>query len=344
MQVFNKNKRQENIVILKEIPVSIQYIQNKPTLLCFSNGTKCGSGCINCKNKKCMYFDKNEIEVESIKNFAFDNNRNVCPVNALQLVEGKLCIDEVKCVKCGLCSQRCPLGAIYFNGTDFTVNYSNDIIGKIVSSNADLDLHLEQLTIVENVRKNGVILIETDNLLKIIYEKLSRIDSKYHDMIVRNILIGLNCNVSNRRIGDVYTRMDAIYSYKNILGAIEIEFGKDTLDASRAILDDIATLNIRYGISKDKNCPIVVCLQLPNARQGYWQVIKDIKNVENIKIQTVSIGSLLLLLWNKGDCGFDKTQFYLDYDNMSLRKYLESILCRKINISNGFLGILEPVK
>ena len=40
---------------------------------------------------------------------------------------------------------------------------------------------------------------------------------------------------------------------------------------------------------------VVVCLQLPNARQGYWQVVKDIFAVENIQINTIIIGALLIL-------------------------------------------------
>lgn len=344
MQVFNKNKKQDDVKLLNDVPISITFVSNKPAILNYSNGVKCCSGCINCKNKKCKYFNNEEISVSNIKDLAFDTNENVCPVNALQIVNGKLCIDNKKCIKCGLCAKRCPLGAIYFDGQNFNVNYNADNILRNATSNSDIDLHFVQIEKLSKTIKNGPILIESDDLLRIIYESISKIDSKLHNLVVRNLLIGLGCHVSNRRIGDVYTRMDAVYSYNNCLGAIEIEFGKDTLDASRAILDDIATLNVRYNIDKSKNYPVVICLQLPNARQGYWQVIKDIKNVENIKIQTLSIGSLLLLLWNNQICKFDEKPFYLDYDNMSLRDQIEKILGRKINISNCFIGILEPMK
>ena len=118
-------------------------------------------------------------------------------------------------------------------------------------------------------------------------------------MIVRNLLVALGCRCSMRRVGDVYTRMDAVYSsFASSFGAVEIEFGKDTLDAVRGILEDIAVLNTRYGISKEDNNAIVVCLQLPNARQGYWQVVRDIKIVEGIEIGTITVGALMILLWH----------------------------------------------
>ena len=140
--------------------------------------------------------------------------------------------------------------------------------------------------------------------------------------------------------------MDAIYSSSGgSFGAVEIEFGRDTLDASRGILDDIAVLNTRYGIKKQNNRPLVICLQLPNIRQGYWQVIRDVKIVEGIKIETITIGALMYLLWN--GCIFkpEDDQYYIDYDNMDLRRILcTQTKCKDISISKKKLGIMEPMK
>ena len=149
-----------------------------------------------------------------------------------------------------------------------------------------------------------------------------------------------------RRIGDVYTRMDAIYSsLAGSFGAIEIEFGRDTLDASRGILDDIAVLNTRYGIKKHSNNALVICLQLPNARQGYWQVVRDLKIVEGIKIQTLTVGALMFLLWNSCIFEPENNRYYIDYDNMDLRKILcKQVDCKDISVSDKKLGIMEPMK
>ena len=144
----------------------------------------------------------------------------------------------------------------------------------------------------------------------------------------------------------MYTRMDAIYSSPaGSFGAVEIEFGRDTLDASRGILDDIAVLNTRYGIHKHDNKALVICLQLPNARQGYWQVVRDVNIVEGIKIGTITVGALMFLLWNGCVLEPENDRYYIDYDNMDLRSILcAQVDCDNIPLSDKELGIVEPMK
>ena len=158
------------------------------------------------------------------------------------------------------------------------------------------------------------------------------------------MLISLGYNCATSRAGDVYTRMDAVFSNENSKGVVEIEFGRDTLEASRGILDDIATLQTHYGFKKEDNTALVVCLSFPNKRQGYFQVVKDIKNVLDQSIQTLSLGALLVLTWNDAKVDFLDNDFYADFDNLSIRSALEKYLHRKINITEGCLGILEPEK
>ena len=79
-------------------------------------------------------------------------------------------------------------------------------------------------------------------------------------------------------------------------------------------------------------------------RQGYLQVIKDIKRVLDLKIQTISLGSLLVLMWNGANVNFMKDEFYVDFDDMSIRNITEFRIARRVNIGEGKLGILEPEK
>ena len=207
-------------------------------------------------------------------------------------------------------------------------------------------VHLHQIEQLVRTPRAGVSLNASDQLFESIYDKLFRLKSNYHNAVGRSLLIALGCKCSMRRIGDVYTRMDAIYSSSaGSFGAVEIEFGKDTLDASRGILDDIAVLNTRYGVHKHDNKALVICLQLPNARQGYWQVVRDVKNVEGIKIGTITVGALMFLLWN--GCIFEPEddRYYIDYDNMDLRRILcIQVDCDDIPLSDKELGIAEPMK
>ncbi len=347
MHIFSETTNRTNISILSDTPLSIEYGCGAPSIARFSDGNCCALGCIGCVNPLCMYFENTDVECEEVENFPHDQSRTVCPVEALSwdTENDSPRINTDKCISCGICLRRCPIGAIYFDG-DIKVNTTiseKQIRGGV--DNASIARQNEQIKLIENIEKTGVPIMETDELLDSIYKKLFETQSVFHNLIARNLLISLGCRSSMRRIGDVYTRMDAVYSSaNNSFGAVEVEFGRDTLDASRGILDDIAVLHTRYGIEKDNNSPLVVCLQLPNARQGYWQVVKDVKNVENIFISTLTIGAMMILNWNGCLLLPDDVTYYLDYDNMNLRSTISWQIGRAVEISDKFLGILEPKK
>jgi len=74
-------------------------------------------------------------------------------------------------------------------------------------------------------------------------------------------------------------------------------------------------------------------------------VVRDVKIVEGIKIETITVGALMFLLWN--GCIFEPEddRYYIDYDNMDLRHILcVQVDCYDIPISHKALGIMEPIK
>jgi Fe-S-cluster-containing hydrogenase component 2 len=347
MQIFRENVSRKRLLVFNTIPDSITFHDKGPAEMIFSNGDKCSTACIGCKSPSCMYYDDSEIECRNLPDFPNDKSTEVCPVGAIKWDTSTETpkIDDGNCLHCGLCIKRCPVGALYYDGNVKVVSKKSKYQEMVAATHDNFEQQKQQLDTISSLDRNGCFIHETDALLTSIYEKLASLKSIYHNIVVRNLFIGLDCNCAMRRIGDVYTRMDAVYlSKRNSFGAVEVEFGKDTLDASRGILDDIAVLNTRYGIPKSDNRAVVVSLQLPNARQGYWQVVKDIFNVESIQINTITIGALLILLWNNEH--FDPVDFsyYVDYDNMDIRSILERHLGRRINLSDKLLGILEPIK
>ena len=71
----------------------------------------------------------------------------------------------------------------------------------------------------------------------------------------------------------------------------------------------------------------------------------DVKIVEGIKIGTITVGALMFLLWN--GCVFEPEddRYYIDYDNMNLRRILGvQVDCDDIPLSDKELGIVEPMK
>ena len=347
MRIFSETINRSSISVLKDIPSRIEYISGGPSKAYFAGGQSCSIGCLGCTNPRCMKFEASEITCSEVESFPNDQSLNVCPVDALSWDDERDIpkVDSTKCINCGICLRRCPVGAIYYNnGVHVNATTSQQQTTGAVDSNT-IRLQTKQIEALEDIDRCGVLIMESDKLMESIYEKLNRLKPQFHNTVGRNLLISLGCNSAMRRIGDVYTRMDAVYSSSDgCFGAVEVEFGRDTLDASRGILDDIAVLYTRYEIDKDANLPLVICLQLPNARQGYWQVVKDIKNVEDIAIATITIGAMLLLNWNGCSLIPDDVTYHLDYDNMDLRSVISWQLNRQINISDKLLGILEPQK
>lgn len=361
MRIFSGRPQETGVYVLSDANCTRISRPNAPGICSYGGETEYCIECLRCKKPRCMTFSQDEIKCSEVEEFPCDNALNVCPVDALSIgTDGVPIINHDTCISCGICIKRCPVGALYFDengGPQVNVEPSGMVI---CADKEAVEMQMEQIDRLLSVPRGGYFLRESDAIMARSYEKLSKLNSRYHNIVVRNLLIALGCKSAMPRIGDVYARMDAVYSSPNgAFGAVEVEFGRDTLSASRGILDDIAMLHTHYGIDKNINRPLVVCLQLPNERQGYWQVVKDIKNVLNIRINTVTIGALMLLLWGgyefqpEGDkdpetreCQFPHAdQYYLDFDNMKLR----DILCYQmdaetIHLAEGELGILEPMK
>lgn len=347
MKLFSETSNRTEINILKEVPAKIEYRSGSPAIAYMSGG-KSFPQCLGCLNPSCMLLENSDVECIEVTDFPNDKSLNVCPVDAISWDERLNIphIDSERCIRCGICIRRCPVAALYFDGTNICIqNNTSPLLSKAEVTAETIEKHNRQIAALKSIEKSGSIIQESNELLNEIYNKLFTIKSTSHNIIGRNLMVALGCKCAMRRIGDVYTRMDAIYSsIDGSFGAIEVEFGKDTLDASRGILDDVAVLYTRYGINKNANSPLVICLQLPNVRQGYWQVVKDIKTVEKIKIKTVTIGALMIMLWNNKHFMPLEEQFYLDYDNMDLRNQITSIIGRPILLQKKILGILEPEK
>lgn len=56
-----------------------------------------------------------EIKCSSFISMSSNMDLSVCPVDALQVGKKRVEINQTKCIGCGMCVQRCPVGALYMN-------------------------------------------------------------------------------------------------------------------------------------------------------------------------------------------------------------------------------------
>ena len=354
MSLLNRGTQRKSLVVFStELPRDIEQEYGHPAKVLLA-GQYVMSFCLSCHDQPCIRFTEQEISCKEFSDFSYERDFAVCPFKAIRwnYESESPDIDNNACIGCGLCAARCPVGAIYISSNQVGVSRRRDqrYTTCIAYNPAGIDKQQKQLKAINNIAWQHRFRKESTQVMSEIYETMERIDgrSMIPNLLVRNLLICLGYKCAISRIGDVYTRMDAVYAGKRewdkTLGVVEVEFGRDTLDASRGILDDIAVLHSRSHIDKDKNSALVVCLSFPNKRQGYFQVIKDIKNVLGLEIQTVSLGVLLMFVWNSTVINLGRKEFYADFDKMSISTAVEDRLCRVPFIPYGYLGIMEPEK
>lgn len=348
MQQFEQYKDNNTLYILKDKVVKKSFNANNETLLHTCDKTY-KSSCIKCNMPQCQRLEDKSLIIDELENFSFDKDIYNCPVEAITINEGYPVIDNKKCILCGLCIVNCPTGAIYFNKKTKKIEINKEITDVIYQVDyskeniAKQNFQIEQLVALE---RNNPFNDISKGLLENIQHKLQNVESEYHNKIVRNLLIGLGCKALFPRKGDVGNRMDGIFKSKDgYIGVLEVEFGTDSLSAARGLLDDIAMLQYKQKIPKEKISPLAVLVTMPNNRQDYWNVIYDIKRITGITIHTMTICSLMILLWNKIPIDLIKHPYYADMENPSIRNALEDNVNIKMDkIPNGYLGILEPEK
>lgn len=351
-QIYKQKTQSSQAKILREgfSPEGWDWNEGQ-AFITFSNGKVVRGSCIRCPDVPCMEFRSDELVVTGFEKFPADRDHAVCPTEAITWDTDRTSpvVDNQQCIRCGLCATRCPVGAISLsneNGAE-VFDEENDAFC-LVSYPATFE-------VVESIRNQfhilpvgGSIVIENDQFMGFVYQSINTLlksTPKLPQHLTRNLFIAVGNEAAMRRVGDVNVRMEVVFSNNQVCGTAEVEPGGGILDAPRNLLDNVAVLVSRYGFAKDKTSSLAVTLSLPNRRTDYWNVVKDIKHTVDLKFGIITIGALLLLLWNRRSVLFTAdNQFYADADSHSIRKPMEAILARRIELTLGFQGILECQK
>lgn len=351
MSTFEHRGTRKTLRIFSEVPERVvKFTRSEPAQLVFSNGCSCISSCIGCADEPCRILTNDERTIDGLNVFAGDTSSSLCPVNAITW-DTALEVPDINpatCIGCGLCVSRCPVGAISVRDNVAVVATADPASSSSCLSTTSFSggqlLQREQVALIPKYELKEPILDDAEVFR--VSTALSKASDTIQKTAVRSVLVAARCSVSLSRKGDVHTRMDGTYStLDGARGSLEVEFGLDSLEAVRASLDDVAVLNSRYDLRKSEQTPFVVCGELPRERQGYWQVVRDIHRVLDMKVRTATVGALLLLVWNSKPL----TAAVLDeltphFESTSIREQIEAVLGRPATIPLGVGGILEPEK
>lgn len=353
-KTFNQKVRQVRQRHLSRLnkPIHVEWCNDAPNIIYFDGGLKAVGSCVRCYHCPCMKLSEEEIKEHHFVKFPQDVNTDLCPTGAITWPydSESPVINEELCIGCGLCAFRCPAYAIFLkNNSTVAINdEANDVFVTNGSKEDGLKTKADIAKLV-TINWSNPLVTETDagikQIYKRIYENAICVVGNNPNLFIRNLLILLGVPAAIRRTGDVNIRMDIVFGGKgcNVDGVGEIEFGPDILSTPRNILDNIAVFVSRYKLKSI--LPIVFPLTLPNQRSEYWQVIKDINQVLKLPVRTITLGMLLVLLWNKKRLSTEMlAKFYSDADSFSGRVALEAAIGRKLNVASGVCGIIEPQK
>lgn len=349
-RVFKQQTNRATVGIrVVDAPELIRHNIQQPSVYEF-NGRSCVSSCVGCFNPLCMRFMPDELRLsdERLIEFPVDVDDSVCPLNALLWERGNptpIVVTE-RCINCGICARRCPLGAIYSNGVSAVIHTGERGVEFRTATPENIEVHNSQMRELEDCRHIGQYLEIDEDSVGVLYGKLAeqQTEAQFPNLIVRNLFLVLGNQCIIRRRGDVYFRIDAIIEDNTVIGVVEVEFHKDTLEPPRSILDDIAVLASRYGIEKQRIKPFIVLLEFPNLRTEYWRVIKDIKDVLGIQVHSITLGALCTLVWRFSNAPIGSFNFYADINAPTIKQGVES-LCAGVELPgiNGH-AVFEPTK
>lgn len=333
-------------------PVRVDWQQNGAlAVIQFSDGMASPGSCIRCTKPPCMEYAASELELDLFRDFPADRNESVCPTGAITWLmdNDSPIIDSDTCISCGLCVSRCPTRAIYLDDSGAHINDAPNHHFQVRNFPVTRELTEAIAMVFEEVEEQGIYRAESDTVLSAFLGRFVEVaksqSAQFPNHLARNLLIACGIGAAMRRRGDTNIRMDMVLGPPGVeSGTSEVELG-GALDAPRNILDNVAVLVARYEMDKDRIVPLIVSLSLPNQRSEYWQVIKDIRDVLGVKINSITVGALVLLVWNRAKIEIRSgEELYADADRPSLRPQIAAILGRKVKLTIANLGFLESTK
>ena len=356
-KIFKQQTHKETVgLYANRVTVPIQHYPNKPSAFAIpfiindvlKNDVLVKCSCVGCVNPSCMKFSEEELQLsdERLDAFPVDADDSVCPLDAITWERGQETpsIIAERCINCGICARRCPVGAVYSNGKNAVIHVDKNTVSFVPITNENKKKHEEQIKAFSKCRHYGDFTLASESSIANLYNKLSEQQTKaqFPNLIIRNLFLVLGNQCIIRRRGDIYFRIDAIIGDKPVIGVAEVEFNKDSLESPRAILDDIAVLVSRYAVEKIQIKPFIISHEFPNIRTEYWRVIKDIKDVLDVRINSLSLGALCILVWKFVNAPIGIVDFYADIDSPSIKKSIENT-CGELPDINNY-AVLEPKK
>lgn len=325
-------------------PVRLQFLPGERTIVHFSNNKYAYASCLRCPNTPCSKLAHNETIPSNFDRFPADRNTDTCAALAITTsINGAPVIDPERCIMCGVCASRCPVGAIRLEPRRGAFVDDTPNVAFVESQNETAETNEVLLKRFAELDSEGLMLEESDDIVDDVFARSNRasnlIGDQYPNMLARNLLIGAGLGAVVGRKGNNHMRMDVILSPPGVTyGVAEVEFGQESvLNAPRDTMDSLAVLVSRYDWDISTTTALIVTDVLPNRRSEYWHIIQDIAKVLHVHIGTVTVLALMLIIWNREKLSLEKGHpFYVDHDIDFYRtRVLNKLIRRSLCLGSG---------
>ena len=334
-------------------PVVIKCAEGSPAQIQLKSGITIQSTCLGCIDQPCMRFSESELKLGGVfKDFPADQDAEVCATKAISWDDDKKkpVIDNQSCILCGVCMNRCPAKAIFYKDGMLSVAAGSSEYFMDAKSAPEMLLAektQKALAVTESI--GGLININKDALeesYRRLIEVAKTMSPQFPNLLSRNLMNCIGLKSAIRRRGDVYSRTDLVFYHGQKCGLCEVEFFQTVmLETPRSILDDMAVYISRYQQKKDQISPLIIGLELPNQRSEFWQVIADIKKVQNIQISTLTIGAMFMLVWAQKTITSEAESLpYGDSSNYSIKMGVDHLLGNVYQCSSASYSYFEAGK
>lgn len=351
----NSAKRRGVSLQPKMVPSHIEYMGGSgPNRITFTDGTVSDACCLRCNDAPCAYYAQDEERCTSMRDMPADRNEQVCPTGALEFQADDK-VPQIKsdlCILCGICAVRCPVGAIQLpHETGATV--SKELEAPFVETPEYSGSHMLGVrNLFLPCKKQGVILQESERVLKRVEERLEAVEKKLSDNfpnhLARNLFRAVGVSADMRRVGNVHLRADIVLGSKGIeRGLAEVEFDEGcALDIPRDLLDDVAVFVSRHGWQKSETQCFVVINQLPNRRSEFWHILQDVRSVLALDVIVLTFAGLMMLVWDRKCLPTKISRLTFPKSQASCYKseVLEEMLGRALRIGKRRSALVDIVK
>ncbi|MDR0482012.1 MAG: 4Fe-4S binding protein [Cellulomonadaceae bacterium] len=236
-----------------------------------------------------------------------------------------------RCIGCGICVRRCPIGAIHLDPESGVATIAPPVGNRPVAVEKFRklrDCFASELPeeIPEQVESAELSWI--DEVLSS-FTGSGALTPKEIRLLVRNYLVVLDGVASLATTGDNSAWAELVAMAKmehEQVFVFEIDINASP-DACRRILAGLAISGNRYSMDLQVFTPIVVMLAQPNRRSEYYTIVADVARYLGIKIKTLPISAIVLASRKKADLLSNlQSGGYVDSLHMSNCEWLSSFL------------------